>query len=55
MGIIAIFLIALIIIVALICGAIVELFWPIVAIVAAYYLIKWISGGSSPDKKSGDK
>lgn len=44
MGIIAIFLIALIIIVALICGAIVELFWPIVAVVAAYYLIKWLNG-----------
>ena len=43
MGIIAIILIALIIIVALICGAIVELFWPIVAVVAAYYIIKWIS------------
>ena len=55
MGIIAIFLIALIIIVALICGAIVELFWPIVAVVAAYYLIRWLNGDSSPDKKSGDK
>lgn len=55
MGIITIFLITLIIIVALICGAIVELFWPIVAVVAAYYLIKWLNGDSSPNKKSGDK
>ena len=52
MGIIAIILIALIIIVALICGAVVELFWPIVAVVAAYYLIKWLNGDSSfLDKK----
>ena len=53
MGIIAIILITLIIIVALICGAIIELFWPIVAVVAAYYLIKWLNGdSSSPDKKN---
>ena len=51
MGIIAIFLIALIIIVALICGAIVELFWPIVAVVAAYYLIKWLNGDFSKKGK----
>ena len=51
----AIFLIAVIIIVAIICGAIVELFWPIVAVVAIYYLIKWLNGDSSPFKKSGDK
>lgn len=42
MGILAICLIAVIIIIALICGVIVELFWPIVAIVAAYYVIKWL-------------
>lgn len=55
MGCLAISLIALIIIVALICGVVVELFWPIVAIVAAYYLIKWLNGDSSPNKESGDK
>lgn len=56
MGCLAIILIALIIIIALVCGVVVELFWPIVAIGAAYYLIKWLNGGnSSPDKKSGDK
>lgn len=56
MGCLALLLIALILIVALICGAIVEFFWPIMAVVAAYYLIKWLDGNSSPDdKKSGDK
>lgn len=56
MGCLVISLIAAIIIIALICGVVVELFWPIVAVVAAYYLIKWLNGNSSPDdKKSGDK
>lgn len=47
MGILLVILIALIIIIALICGVIVELFWPIVAIVAAYYLIKWLQKESN--------
>ena len=52
MGILAIILIAFIIIVALICGAVIELFWPIVAVIAAYYLIRWLNGdSSSPNKK----
>ena len=56
MGCLELFLIAAIIIIALICGVVIELFWPIVAVVAAYYLIKWLNGNSSPDdKKSGDK
>ena len=55
MGCLALFLIALIIIALVVCGAVVELFWPIVVVIAAYYLIKWLNGDSSPDKKSGDK
>lgn len=42
MGILLVIVISLIIILALICGVIVELFWPIVAIVAVCYVIKWL-------------
>ena len=55
MGCLVISLIALIIIIALICGVVIELFWPIMAVVAAYYLIKWLNEDTSPNDKKGDE
>lgn len=37
---------------ALICGVVVELFWPVAAIVAAYYIIRWLKNQSSEGNKN---
>ena len=37
---------------ALICGVIVELFWPVAAVIVAYYLIRWLKNNSGGDNKN---
>ena len=38
-------------IIALLCGVVIELFWPILAVIAAYYIIKWLKKEASSGKK----
>ena len=47
----AVIVIIAVLLISLVCGVIVDLFWPILAVVGAYYLIKWLQKESSSGKK----
>lgn len=40
-----------ILIIALLCGVVIELFWPILVVVGGYYLIKWLQKETSKKKE----
>lgn len=51
LGCLAVIIIIAILLISLVCGVIVELFWPILAVVGGYYLIKWLQKETSSKKK----
>ena len=51
LGCLAVIVIIAVLLISLVCGVVVELFWPILAVVGGYYLIKWLQKESSSGKK----
>ena len=51
LGFLAVIVIIAVLLISLVCGVIVNFFWPILAVVAVYYLIKWLQKESSSGTK----